>query len=560
MRLFKFVFGKILGGLFAIAAIVLVVGLWKLQMLPMKVVILVGVLLALATALVIALTWSERRDVLTKVAIIVALVGISITAMALTIVLWQGQIIPTKLIVLVGILLALIMAVVILLSLSSRDNVRFVFGIVLAAIGIAVMCTGSFYVWKAVSTLNDLSAGDTEIVQMGVYMRSDDTRELNNETVGSLQFGILASMDRQATDKVIEKLNKELKTEISCKEYESESTATLVDALLKDEVDAIILNQALLQPLEGSSGYGEKLAKIREVFVHSVEIKTDDDDNNPGGESAMPNYTSLKDSFAVYISGIDTRGEPSVKSRSDVNIVAVVNPETKQILLVSTPRDYYVPISSPKKGLDGKRDKLTHAGLGGPNASRETLSNLYNINIPYYFKVNFSGFEEIVDAMDGITVHSDYNFKSVTKEETYYYQKGENAMDGKKALAFCRNRYAFADGDNQRGKNQMAVIKAVIDKAMSPKLLTNYTKIMDAVAGSMEMTVPRDIIGNLVSRQLAEGGSWNVVSYSVTGTGGYEKSPAAYGESLYVMYPNQASVERAKQLIADVIDGKTVTP
>lgn len=495
MRMFKFVLGKVLGGLFAIAAAVLLIGLWKLQMLPTTLVTLVGVLLALMTALVIVLTW------------------------------------------------------------SGRGKVRMTLGIVLAVIGIVVMCVGSFYVWKAVSTINDISAGNTETVQMGVYMRGDDDRELNSENAGQFQFGILTSMDRQATDSVVEKLNKDLKVKIACKEYES--PAELVDALLKSETDAMIVNHAVVQLLEDIPGYAEKLDKIREVFTHSVEVKTENDE---GGESDKPDYASLKDSFAIYISGIDTKGKPSVKSRSDVNIVAVVNPKTKQILLVNTPRDYYVTISSPQKGLDGKKDKLTHAGLGGPNASRETLSNLYGIDINYYFKVNFSGFQEIVNALDGISVNSEYNFSGNIHGKYYSFQKGINHLNGEEALGFCRIRDAFASGDNQRGKNQMAVIKAVIDKAMSPKLLTNYAQILNAVAGSMEMTVPMDVIGDLVSRQLADGGAWNVVSYSVTGTGGYEKSPAAGGASAYMMYPNQESVDKAKQLIMDLVDGKTVTP
>lgn len=496
MQKFKFVLGKVFGSLFAIAAAVLLVGLWKLQMLPATLVGLAGVLLVLLTALVIVLTW------------------------------------------------------------SGRGKVRMILGSIVAVVGIGVMCVGSFYIWKAVSTINDISAGNTETVQMGVYMRSDDTRELSSETAGSFQFGVLTSMDRQTTDRVVEKLNKDLKVKIACKEYES--PAELVDALLKSETDAIILNQAFLELLEDIPGYAEKLANIREVFTHSVEVETESGEN--GGESSKPSYASLKDSFAVYISGIDTNGKPSVKSRSDVNIVAVVNPETKQILLVSTPRDYYVTISSPQKYLDGKKDKLTHAGLGGPNASRETLSNLYGIDINYYFKVNFSGFQEIVNALDGISVDSEYSFSDKVNGKYYSFTKGINHLDGEQALAFCRIRYAFASGDNQRGKNQMAVIKAVIDKAMSPKLLTNYAQILEAVAGSMEMTVPMDVIGDLVSRQLAEGGSWNVVSYSVTGSGGSEKSPAAGGASAYMMYPNQVSVDKAKQLIMDLVDGKTVTP
>lgn len=491
MKLFKFALGKILGGLFAVVAMILMLGLWKLQMFPTTLVTLVGVLLLLLTALVIVLTW------------------------------------------------------------SGRGKVRMTIGIVLSLLGIVLMCAGSFFIWPVVNTLNDISGGRFQTVQVGVYMRADDEREL----AADFGYAILADSDRQATDAVVEKLNKQLKATINCAEYES--ATELVDALVNSDTDVIILNQALFQLLEEVPGYAEKIAKIRLVTTHSIEVE-----NSNGGQNAnQNNYTSLKDSFAIYISGIDTTGSPSVKSRSDVNIVAVVNPETKQILLVSTPRDYYIPISSPQSYLNGKKDKLTHAGLGGPDASRQTLSNLYGIDITYYFKVNFSGFREIVDALDGITVHSDFDFRSTADDGTvYFYQKGENQLSGAAALEFCRNRYSFADGDHQRGRNQMLVIKAVINKAMSPKLLTNYAQILDAVAGSMEMTVPKDVIGDLVSRQLSEGGSWNVVSYSVTGSGKYEKSPAASGSMVYMMEPNVASVEKAKQLIQDVVDGKTVTP
>jgi len=496
MNLFKFVLGKVLGGLFAIAAMVLLVGLWKLQMLPTSLLALVGVLVGLITALVVVLTW------------------------------------------------------------SGEGKARMIIGIAVAVIGIAVMCVGSFYIWKAVNTLGRISAGNTETVQMGVYMRADDDRSL----AADFEYGVLTTVDSQATDSAIQQLNKDLKAEISCAEYES--PVAMLEALLKGDVDAMILNRAFLDVLEDVPGYEEKLSKIREVLLHNVEVETPDDDKPGGEDSEQPNYTSLKDSFAVYISGIDARyGGVGVKTRSDVNIIAVVNPKTRQVLLVNTPRDYYIPISSPNSNWDGKKDKLTHAGLGGSDYSKKTLSNLYGIDISYYFKVNFSGFVNIVDALDGITVHSDFNFRYTDDDgSVYYYQKGDNQLNGKEALGFCRNRYSFADGDNQRGKNQMLVIRGIIDKALSPKLLTNYTQILDAVSGSMEMTVPMDVIGDLVSRQLSEGGSWNVASYSVTGSVVYATSPAAGGAEAYMMFPNEASVERAKELIQDVIDGKTVTP
>ena len=98
----------------------------------------------------------------------------------------------------------------------------------------------------------------------------------------------------------------------------------------------------------------------------------------------------------------------TASSRSDVNIVATINTETKQILLVSTPRDYFVPLSIS----NGAKDKLTHAGIYGIDVCMDTLGMLYDEDIHYYFRVNFGGFTKIIDALGCIDVDSDYEFDS----------------------------------------------------------------------------------------------------------------------------------------------------
>ena len=555
MKLFQFILGKFLGGLVAIVAMVMMVGVWKLQMLPVDLMRLAIAIVTLLVAVVIALTWSGENGSRKLAGVGIILIGLAAIAMLVS--LWLSQTLPTPVLVIIGVIVVTFTALGALLNFFRSGTARMVVGIVLACMSIIAFVAGSFFSWKAVNMVDQLSNVGKETVQVGVYMRADDDRDLD----ANFKFGVWQPKDSEAdaaVNTVISQMNKDLKTTISCTEFETPTE--LLDALLKGELDAIIINSAYLDVWMEIPGFEEKLSQIKAKILQDVEIESTKDEDAPAKEN--PEYTSLKDSFAIYISGIDARGgKVTVKSRSDVNIVAVVNPKTRQVLLINTPRDYYVPISSPESYLNGKNDKLTHAGLGGPNASRETLSNLYGIDVSYYFKVNFSGFVEIVDALDGITVYSEYNFGYKDDDGSYYtYQKGDNELNGKEALGFCRNRYSFASGDNQRGKNQMAVIKAVINKALSPKLLTNYTEILNAISGSMEMTVPMDVIGDLVSRQLSEGGEWNVVSYSVTGSGGYAKSPAAGGAEAYMMFPHEESVERAKELIQDVINGKTVTP
>ena len=254
--------------------------------------------------------------------------------------------------------------------------------------------------------------------------------------------------------------------------------------------------------------------------------------------------------FTLYLSGIDNRGDLIEKSRSDVNILAVVNPDTHQILLISTPRDSYVSLVLPE-GIVG-RDKLTHAGIYGVQASMDTLALLYETEIDYYFRVNFSGFTDIIKAMGGVTVYVDHEFSTTE----YTFPEGPNELNGYKALSFVRNRFGI--GDIQRAQNQMALIKGIIDKATSTDMLLHFNDIMSSVEGCFETSMPYDLISTLVREQLESGAEWNVVSYMPTGKG-TSAIPYSMGVEAYVIMLNGYMVETAKDLIQQVYDGEIIT-
>ena len=262
-----------------------------------------------------------------------------------------------------------------------------------------------------------------------------------------------------------------------------------------------------------------------------------------------------KEPFVVYLSGVDTRGELTEKARSDVNILAAVNPETKQVVLINTPRDYYVDLA----GTNSK-DKLTHAGLYGVQTSMDTLGNLYGVDVQHYIRINFAGFINIVDALGGVDVYSDQAFTSVGSPGYYdptTFAEGWNHLDGKSALAFARERHAFKTGDIQRGINQMKVIDAMMNKIKSPTVLMSFSKLMDAVSDCFVTSLSQEQISALVRMQLASLSDWDIQSYAVTGTSG--KSSQCYsakGQSLYVMKPDENSVNQAKELIASVLGGE----
>ena len=284
------------------------------------------------------------------------------------------------------------------------------------------------------------------------------------------------------------------------------------------------------------------------------------------GLSALDNVTSglvtgteankiTKEPFVVYLSGVDNRGELTEKARSDVNILAVVNPSTKRVALINTPRDYYVDLA----GTNSK-DKLTHAGLYGVETSMATLGNLYGVNVDQYLRINFAGFISIIDAVGGVDVYSDQAFTSVGSPGYYdptTFVEGWNHLDGKSALAFARERHAFASGDIQRGINQMKVIDAMLNKIKSPALLMGFSKIMDAAADCFVTSFSQDQISALVRMQLSDFAEWDIESYTVTGTSSSStKCYSAKGQKLYVMKPDDSSVSKAREMLASVLGGE----
>ena len=262
-----------------------------------------------------------------------------------------------------------------------------------------------------------------------------------------------------------------------------------------------------------------------------------------------------KEPFVIYLSGVDTRGELTENARSDVNILAAVNPVTKRVALVNTPRDYYVDLAGTSS-----KDKLTHAGLYGVETSMETLGNLYGVNVDHYIRINFAGFISIIDALGGVDVYSDQAFTSVGSPGYYdptTFAEGWNHLDGKSALAFARERHAFASGDIQRGINQMKVIDAMLNKIKSPALLMGFSKIMDAASDCFVTDFSQDQISALVRMQLSDFANWDIQSYTVTGSSGTStQCYSAKGQKLYVMKPDEASVSKAKEMIATVLGGE----
>lgn len=487
----------------------------------------------------------RRNDWIPGAVITIIVIMLSVVFMGL---LAMTKMVPTIYMLIIGIVLAVIAAIIWLLVWHTRYTGRFIGGTVLAVIMIAILAFGGFYINKTRSAISNISGETTEVTQMAVYVKSDDAADSVEATAG-YTYGILSSLDRENTDGAVAHLNSEFGTEVQTKEYAG--LTELADGILNGEVNAMLLNSGYLSVYEDMDGYTDFSTKIKEVGTVDVESTIQSaEESTPIEPITTANGGKV---YTIYLSGIDTRGEMTAKSRSDVNIIATVNTDTHEILLVSTPRDYFVPLSIS----GGAPDKLTHAGIYGIDVCMDTLGMLYDIYINYYFRINFGGFVKVIDALGGITVNSDYDFDS-KNILGYHFNKGENYVNGEQALIFARERYAFQEGDRQRGKNQMEVIRGVVKKALSPEILTSYSSILSSLDGCFGTNITYEEIAQILQQQLTNGGDWTIVSYSVNGTGATEK-PYSMSQKAYVMVPDYNTVDKAKSLMEKVRNGEVVT-
>ena len=326
--------------------------------------------------------------------------------------------------------------------------------------------------------------------------------------------------------------NKELTVE------ESSSYLAAYKSLVAGDTKAVILNSVFENIIE--SEYPDYASKIKKIYTKEL-TKTVETPKDAKGNS-----------FNVYISGIDTYGPISSVSRSDVNIIMTVNRETKKILLTTTPRDSYVPIAD---GGNNQKDKLTHAGIYGVDASIHTLENLYGIDLNYYARLNFTSFLKLIDLLGGVDVYNDQDFTALANKK--HYSMGNVHLDSQEALAFVRERYSLADGDRDRGRNQQKVIVAIIQKLTSTEALKNYDSIIKGLQDSIQTNMPLETMMNLVNAQLESGGTYKINSQDLKGTGRMDLPSYAMPDSnLYMMEISDSSLESVKAAINDVMEGK----
>lgn len=455
------------------------------------------------------------------------------------------DLLPMTYILILAAVLLILLGITLLTQIAAKG--KGLGGKIFCIIMCVILTAGSFYLEKVNEAAEKIFGSNTSTSAIVVAVKADDKAEVISDAA-SYTFGIQYATYEKEMRTGLANIRNEIGNEIEVQEY-----SDLIDeatALINGEIKAMIYNSSQTSIIQEQIPEFSQETKI--IYTHNIVLQ-------------IANETvdvSMSEPFTVYLSGMDTYNEISSADRSDVNIIAVVNPKSHQILLVTTPRDFYVPIP----GISGgQRDKLTHAGIYGIDASMRTLEELYETEIQFFGRVNFTSLINIVDALGGLEVISDEEFDTGWESGTeIHVNEGANYFDGKSALAFCRERHALADGDNARGRHQQAVITAMIKKMMSPAMLRGATEIIQSVSDGVDTNFSMDQIQTLIKTQLRKNSEWNIYSVSAEGFGDKQYCYSSGNTPLYVTIPDENSVANIIDLInrveaGEVLEGSTST-
>lgn len=460
------------------------------------------------------------------------------------------NVLPTKLLFLITIVFVLLDLIFILLLCFATKGVVSKIICIIFALAISLgSCLGGYYMSKTgglLSNMTNVAKHSKNTVSVVVKESSDMKKKTD---LAGRSVGTLANINTVGSKKILKELTH---SGISMEQKEFGSMTEMLESFYNGEVDSIVISESSRSQITDMEAYANFDNNTRVVYQTSYKVE------NTDKAKAVSNITNTP--FNVLISGSDTRGGFDENGRSDVIMVATVNPKTGTILLTSVPRDFYVTTACDAGDgcQQGALDKITHTGIHGTNTTKRTVEQLLGIEINYTFKVGFDTVTDIVDAIGGIDVNVEpgYACNDFLNLSGFSVHEGVNHLNGEQALAYARERYAYSEGDRQRTKNQQQVLMGIVDKITSPAIVTNYAQIMDSMSDTFSTTMSSQEISDLIKYQLNSNPKWKMEQYMVNGTGDTLMC-AELGDAAYVMVPDQSTVTTAKNKINAVLAGKS---
>ena len=366
-------------------------------------------------------------------------------------------------------------------------------------------------------------------------------------------------MDQENQTYALEDIQKKLEVN-SLNIVSQDDIWSALSALYGGTGDVLVLSEFYESTITEVQGYENFTTDTQILYTVTKTIEVETAEPTPDA--------NVSDSFMVFIAGSDTRGTNlTMYTRTDVDMIMTVDPKNKQVLLVSIPRDWYVK----NPALGNGYDKLTHLGNSGLMNAVEGLNQEFGFDyMTDYFSVNFVTFKNIVDGIGGVDINNPYAFTTnngsckiengqLVATSPYTFQAGNIHLDGNEALAYVRERYNLPNGDYGRNEHQAIVLQGILNKLTSASVVASLPNLLNNLQGNFLTSISSDFLFELASAQITNAGSWNFVSYHLTGVGDHNSTASMGAQQLYVSYPIAAQVEFAKEQMTKVMNGEIIT-
>ena len=480
--------------------------------------------------------------------------------------LYQTKILPLYLFTLLAIVVFSIIAALIIFS--HRHKIA----VIILGIIIFINLILSFLLFKYNDYFSKISSNETYYEKYSlVALKDSDLVKNNTRTITPL--GLLTSdpyfdtVKQYLTNAGQNNADRDNTDQKNSNNKSSDQTQSRPDLLktpleetnLKTYDNLLALTTALTSPKTANDKlqtiflghtYLDALKDNNESIYNQLQILADVEIKVTPKHVETTSHASLDSPFTIYLSGIDNRDHTlPFAARSDVNLILAVNPAKHKILLLNTPRDFYVPLA-----MNGKLDKLTHAGLYGVNESIHTLENFYNIKFNYYARINFDATSTIIDQLGGVDIHIPYVVN--TYHGHRHYEPGNYHLNGNEALDFARERVSisWAGGDRERGRNQEKILTALIQKLQSDKTnLTRLDQIFNSIAKNIQTNFTPDDLKYLVQKQLTNFSNWQIESIDVDGKADITSTYTYPEPKHFVWHPYQDTVDKAKAKLQEYL-------
>lgn len=379
-----------------------------------------------------------------------------------------------------------------LLNLLQRKYKGLIITTLISILLTVIFFVGSYYINYIYKNLDGMQ--ENEKIIYTIYLITLKDSSFNEES----KIGIINKTIDNDNHELSTKLYKNKKLDNDTTEYND--YIKMIRDLYSGNIDAIFVPGNYVTLFKNEDGF-ENIASDTKIIYEYSEKRQNEDLN-------LVSDKDFNEPLTFLFLGVDSEGDglnANAAFNGDTLMLMSFNPKTLDAILLSIPRDTYVPIACNHNNYA----KINSSAAYGTSCVISTINNLLGINIDYYVKINFKGVVDLVEAVGGVEVDveapsymadkyggkvCEQNSDRKFGDKLVCMNPGMQTLNGEQALAYSRCRHMYIGSDLDRVKHQQQVVEALANKAMHFSSIKEFQNILNAVSKNIATNMDTDTI------------------------------------------------------------------